>query len=348
MSESIEGRTSEAAQGSGSPVSAGSLLRQARVAAGLHVAALAVALKVPVRRLEALEADRYELLPDLVFVRGLASSVCRALKMDAAPVLALLPVSVPHRLGSVSPRSQDSYTSSNEGRSRPAWRALPKPVAGAVAALLVATLGLVAWPLIPSSWLSNDTSAAAVSTGMVATDVPLSGAASAEGTVPGMPPPEVATSATALPASLQTAPAEPQTIPAPLAVAPVAAAPAPLVAAPAAGPVAPVANLVKPSATTPANLSTAAQAQSVTGLPTPPPGLVVFRPSASSWVEVTDAKGTVLLRRMLAAGEVAGASGVTPISVVVGRANVTQVQVRGQAFDLSSIARENVARFEVK
>ena len=80
----------------------------------------------------------------------------------------------------------------------------------------------------------------------------------------------------------------------------------------------------------------------------PTTGLVVFNPTAASWVEVTDAQGTVLLRRMLAAGEVAGASGALPLSAVVGRADVTRVQVRGQTLDLAPIARDNVARFEVK
>lgn len=67
------------------------LLRQAREAAGLHIAALAAALKVPVRKLEALEAGRYEELPDLTFARALASSACRHLKIDPAMVLAQIP-----------------------------------------------------------------------------------------------------------------------------------------------------------------------------------------------------------------------------------------------------------------
>ena len=44
---------------------AGALLRQAREASGLHIAALAVLLKVPVKKLEALESDRLDLLPDI-------------------------------------------------------------------------------------------------------------------------------------------------------------------------------------------------------------------------------------------------------------------------------------------
>ena len=79
-------------------VTGGMLLRRAREAAGLHVAALAGALKVPVRTLEALEQDRFDLLPDLVFGRALAASVCRTLKIDAQPVLDRLPQSAAPRL----------------------------------------------------------------------------------------------------------------------------------------------------------------------------------------------------------------------------------------------------------
>lgn len=71
--------------------SAGALLRQARQAQGMHIAVLAAAIKVPQRKLEALEGDRYDELPDATFTRALAQTVCRTLKIDAAPVLALLP-----------------------------------------------------------------------------------------------------------------------------------------------------------------------------------------------------------------------------------------------------------------
>ena len=77
-------------------------------------------------------------------------------------------------------------------------------------------------------------------------------------------------------------------------------------------------------------------------------GLLNFRATGTSWVEVTDAKGVVVLRRMLGAGESAGAQGAMPLAVVVGRADATQVRVRGKAFDLAPVAKDNVARFEVK
>jgi len=72
-------------------LTAGQLLREARLKAGLHVAVLSVNLKVPVRQLEALEANEFDADKGPVFYRGLAASVCRQLNLDSAPVLALLP-----------------------------------------------------------------------------------------------------------------------------------------------------------------------------------------------------------------------------------------------------------------
>ena len=71
--------------------SAGALLRAARERRGVHIAVLATAVKVSLRKVEALESDRYDLLPDVTFARALAASLCRALAIDATPVLALLP-----------------------------------------------------------------------------------------------------------------------------------------------------------------------------------------------------------------------------------------------------------------
>lgn len=82
--------------------SPGELLRKAREKQGMHIAALAAALKVSPRKLEALEADRFDELPDLTFTRALAQSVCRALRIDARPVLELLPAA---RVDEIEPAS---------------------------------------------------------------------------------------------------------------------------------------------------------------------------------------------------------------------------------------------------
>ena len=62
----------QAAAGAGAGAGAGALLRAARERQGLHVAALAAAIKIPQRKLEALEAGRFEELPDATFTRALA------------------------------------------------------------------------------------------------------------------------------------------------------------------------------------------------------------------------------------------------------------------------------------
>ncbi len=72
-----------------------------------------------------------------------------------------------------------------------------------------------------------------------------------------------------------------------------------------------------------------------------------FKARGSTWIEVTDAKGTVLLRRTLAATEAVQVGGDLPLSVVVGRADHTEVIVRGAPFPLETHTQDNVARFKV-
>ena len=87
-----------AAVGSVGAPSAGRLLREARERQGLHIAALAASIKVTQRKLELLEADRFDALPDATFARALALTVCRALKIDSDAVLRLLPPAGGYRL----------------------------------------------------------------------------------------------------------------------------------------------------------------------------------------------------------------------------------------------------------
>ena len=70
---------------------AGAILRKARESKGMHISFLANTLRIPVSRIKALEEDRWNELPDVVFARALAQSICRQLKIEAAPVLAAMP-----------------------------------------------------------------------------------------------------------------------------------------------------------------------------------------------------------------------------------------------------------------
>ena len=288
--------------------SAGLLLRQAREAAGLHIAALAVSLKVPVKKLEALESDRHDLLPDAVFVRALAASICRTLKVDASQVLALLPQTGKPRLGQPQTAINTPFRAPGDGPGPSIWAQISKPAVMAGILLLMGALVLI---FLPTAQQSGALS-------LLTTDTPM-----ANTTPAATRPQPVQVDAAAAPVSMAEAPV-------PMAALPVAPVTSPTLSA-ATDPVMPAEAAVPTAAASPIA-----------------PGIIVFKAKGASWVEVTDAKKVVVLRRTLAAGEEIGATGVLPLSAVVGRADATQVQVRGQAFDLTAVSKDNVARFEVK
>lgn len=271
-------------------VTAGTLLRRAREASGLHVAALAVSLKVPVRKLEALEEDRHDLLTDSVFVRALASSVCRALKIDPQPILERLPQTATPRLVRVSDGINTPFRAPSDGAAPTWFDQLTRPVFLAVFALLLGALVLI---LLPNT--QGDEAPAAPAMPVAAPQAQPSMTVTPVDIAPAQPP----------------APSENAAVVSPAEAASAVAAAAPVAAAPA-------------------------------------DGIVVLRAKGPSWVEVTDAKGVVALRKILETGEAAGASGALPLQVTIGRVDATEVVVRGKPFDLRPLSRDNVARFEVK
>lgn len=134
----------EAAPAAQAP-SAGGMLRQARQAQGLHIVALAAAIKVTPRKLEMLEADRFDELPDVTFARALAQAVCRALHIDAEPVLARLPQLPAHGLDRAARTTHTPFRERTVHSEAKTWTLLKKPavwgpvliLAGAAALWLV-------------------------------------------------------------------------------------------------------------------------------------------------------------------------------------------------------------------
>ena len=76
--------------------------------------------------------------------------------------------------------------------------------------------------------------------------------------------------------------------------------------------------------------------------------VLVLTFSGSSWVEVTDASGKVVVSQTAGTGEAIQPAGRPPFSVVIGDASKATVKVRGEAFDLEPVTRANIARFTVK
>ena len=67
----------------------------------------------------------------------------------------------------------------------------------------------------------------------------------------------------------------------------------------------------------------------------------------SSWVEVRDREGRVLLSRTLRAGETAEVDARVPTRLVIGNATAVEVTHRGQPVPLGAVTASNVARLEL-
>ena len=300
----------EAAPSGAEARSAGSMLRAARERQGLHIAALAAAIKVPQAKLEALEAGRYNELTDATFVRALAHSVCRVLKIDAKPVLELLPA-VPGALLERVDHGLKAPFQDRPGRQQPSdARLWHQPVFWVVVVLLLAAAGFALWPQRGIVWP----------------------------TLPALPSfarPDKAPRAETPPA----AKAPSVTAPAPAVVASAAAAPAQMaVVTPSPAPA--------PSVIT--ETVHAADAGSNAVVDAPPAGIAVVRASEPSWVEATDSRGNLLLSRTLQPGEVVGLDGALPLRLVIGNAPATEVTLRGKRVTLGTPNRDNVVRVELK
>ena len=277
---------SEAGTG-GDAASAGALLRQARQAQGLEIAALAAAMKVAPQKLELLEADRFDELHDATFARALAQSVCRSLRIDPAPVMALLPQGRGLGLDHMNQGLNTPFRERPVGLLPMDWSVLAKPVVWAPVLIMLAAAALYFFPA--DLFDNGKTVSRAVPAADAASAVAAAAAASAPATVV-----ETVYSAPALPDS----------------------------AGAGAGGSAPGVATVS--------------------------GLLQLRTTSQSWVEVLDARGQMLLSRVIQPGETVGLDGPLPLRVKIGNSAGTQVVFRGEVVELTSFSRENVARLELK
>jgi cytoskeleton protein RodZ len=288
--------------------SAGAMIRAAREKRGMHIAALAAAIKVPQRKLEALEADRYEELLDMTFVRALAQTVCRSLKIDAQPVLERLPLApgaAPTKLQHVSNGLNTPFREGASGDGESRWVWLRRPVFWGTL-LVLGAAAAVAW--LPEGTLARWRGAvAAVPAAPSAVNAPAA-TAPAAAVVEAVTTPAVV-SAPPVPAPATPAPAA-TSLGAPVEAAPVASAPA---------------VALKPVGA----------------------ALLGVKITSESWVEVQDARGATLVSRKVAAGEAFGLDGEVPLRVTIGNAAGAQLTFRGQPVDLGANTVANVARLQL-
>ena len=309
------------------------MLRAAREKQGLHIAALAAAIKVSPRKLDALEHDRWQELPDATFTRALAQTVCRTLKIDARPVLDKLP---PAASTTLEPREAGLNEPFRErpGRDEPGFAdTAVRPMVWGAAALMVAAVAVY---LLPADlWSRLATSAPVVA--------PVAAPAAKPEPVlaPGPAAASAAVGSVASSASAAGVDAVAVTAPAAAAAptAPASSILAPAVLAPSPQPAAAVTPAVTPTLPVVAAATAAAAAAS---------GVVQLRTSKASWIEARDARGTTLLSRTVLPGESVGLDGRLPIRMTIGNASATQLAFRGAAIDLAPSTRDNIARVELQ
>lgn len=292
----------------GTTPTAGALLHTARRAAGLSIEQLSDRVKVPVHRLIALEQDRFEGWPDANVVRATAASVCRHVRLDPEIVLARLPKMEKPVFSGSGAHPAVRFRDSGGFQLRN-----PQGLGRWSLAMLVLVIGVAAFALYvflrAPMWSAPSVAA------------PLR---APESVVPADPvlPPDAGPTDTRLAAQLPGSDAS----------AGLEKAQSPE----------PGRNGSKEDGRGPGSTTAA------TAVEPPAQPLLLFKVNGLTWIDVTDAKGTVLLRKTMSTGEAAVASGALPLFVVVGRADHTSVEVRGQALKLETTSADNVARFKVQ
>ena len=286
--------------------SAGQVLRQAREAAQVHRASLAGLLKVPVKKIEALENDDWQALPDTAFTRALASSICRQLKIAPQPILALLPSVQQHAPEKPATLAEDkALAASRQKLSTTPGSRRASGIVWATAALFVLGAAAAAW------WWQSPASASRLAP---VVQLPHSDQAADAVKEPQLAAPALDTASVAAPAIA----------PAPSASAAVAAVSSPTTTPNAAPTAVPSAT---PSITPTTAPSPTAPAQ------TGGQGGLELQAKAESWVQVRDAQNKVQVSRLLQAGERVQVQGLPPYRVWTGRAEALQLLWKGQPVD---------------
>ena len=313
MSNTINSETTPASAGP-RQTTAGSKLKAAREAAGLSLDAVAQQLKLAPRQVKALEDDDWQRLPGRTFARGFARNYARFVRLDPDAVLALLPgpdttPALERPALAASRRPMGEIPIERVSKPSMLRWLIPLLLVGVVAAIAYYEFSRSKLRLLPDMMSSAVSHRSAVSP---ATPPPAARTTpSASGTATTVLPNPMAGASIAPPPAASAAKDSAMAQPAP------AAAGAPGAGAPAVGAPAPEASLV-----------------------------LKFR--GTSWVEVKDANGRVVVQMTGGSGMTQTVSAVPPIELSLGNAPDVDVTFRGQPLDLSPYVRGGVARVALR
>lgn len=312
----------------------GAVLARHREMLGWSVEHVAEQLKMAPRQVVALEADDYAALPGLAVVRGFVRAYAKILKIDAAPLTAMIEVeavapSVPHHLPSdLSRKMAQSGIPVTSGQPGRIWLLAGGGVVLILA--LVAAAQYMGYIQPMDQWVkSQPAPASAVATAPSGTTVhalPSPVAQAPNAAVTTLPPPAATSTATPAAATTSVTPAAPATT---AAAATTTAAPTTTIAA-------------ARTATTTTTTTTAAAAPSGSA------GDVEFTVREDTWVQLKLADGTNVVSRLLKAGAVETFPFDGEAVLVIGNVAGVDVKVRGEPLPVKSVKGNNTARITIK
>lgn len=313
---------------------AGAQLKAQRETLGWQVGQVAEQLKLAPRQVVALEEGDMAALPNLAVVRGFVRAYAKVLRLDAAPLVAMIEVPQAPTQEAVTPvRREMSGTTFSESKFPSMTQRSNSPavwIAGAVVVVAVAAFGAYKLGYVPENLLAHadKPEAHAGVTAPVETTLVKPGELAPVQTpsVPliSVPPPAGSDSAAQTAASVVTPAAPPATTPAAAATTP-----APVTATPAAP--------AAVAAETPAAVPAAAGANAL-----------VLKVEQDSWVEIRRPNASPLISRLVKAGSTETFDITGPATLVVGKPGAVQATLRGSRLDLPMVAGGTIARVSIK
>lgn len=292
----------------------GRILAAERAATGWSVEQVADQLKLAVRQVIALEAGDYASLPAPAVVRGFVRAYAKILKLDPAPLVAMIALDAPAASDATNTTlRRDKPAAFSEVRFPTHGKRARLPLGLIGGALLVLAAAAAAWQfgLIPG----------VAGGALVAPDVPAAGTESGA-LVSVLPAPVAGPAGSGQPAAgLKTdAPGTLQSTSVPLISVP------PASSATAATPEVAVAGAAAPAAA----------------------NALVLEVREDSWIEVLPAKGAPLIARLVKGGSTETVNVTGPLTLVVGKPGAVTATLRGAPMVLPPAAGSTVSRVSLK
>ena len=299
---------------------AGAQLKAQREALGWPVEQVADQLKLAPRQVIALEEGDMAALPNLAVVRGFVRAYAKVVRLDAAPLVAMIEVHPAPAQDPAAPVRREISATFSESRfpsmTQRSSNQTPLWIAGAVAVVVAAAFGAYKLGYVPASLLSShaEKEVAHADVGPVETTLIKPGQDLTPVQTPSVPlisvsPPPGNDTQTGAPATS-------------------------VASASAAVPATPLATT---AAVAPAEAPAAVGANAL-----------VLKVEQDSWVEIRRPGSTPLISRMVKAGSTETFDITGPATLVVGKPGVVQATLRGAKLDLPTVAGGTISRVSIK